>query len=428
MQKLHQSHSGTVPMRHVLLTIVSLLIGIAVLLLGHSLTMTLMTLRAAEEQYPSLQIGLIMAAYFVGYIIGTLYCPALINRIGHIRVFASAAAICCSLVIVQGFWVDPWFWLLARTIYGACMVALYLVVESWLNSRVADVQRGRVFAFYMLVNLVSMASGQQLLRLGDVGQLELFAIAAALFSLSLVPIALTRTPEPEPIDEPEIKLRALCRVSPVGMMGCLISGLAGGTFWTMGPLFGHQIGLEPASVAALMSATILGGAVFQWPIGIYSDRHDRRKLLAVICFAALSVALVSAFSAALPPLLAMAIMFVYGGLYLSAYPLSVAHTNDRATAGDFVTLSSALLLVYGMGATAGPLAAGALMQVFGPYSLPLFYASCWLALGIFVVVQIRKTQAIPVEAQSSFVPLSRTSALALKAQVGEAGGEGGEQK
>lgn len=403
------------PMRHVLLTITSLLIGIAVLLLGHSLTMTLTTLRAAEEQYPSIQIGLIMTAYFVGYIFGTLYCPSLINRIGHIRVFAAAAAICASLIIVQGLWIDPWFWLVARIIYGACMVALYLVVESWLNARANDVQRGRVFAIYMLVNLLAMSFGQQLLLLADIQQLELFAIGAALFSLSLVPIALTRTEEPEPIEVPVVNLRSLYRVSPVGAMSCLISGLVGGTFWTMAPLFGHQIGLDAAAVAALMSATILGGAVFQWPIGIYSDRHDRRKLLSIICFSAAITALISAFSAHMPTALGMAIMFIYGGLYLSAYPLSVAHTNDRASAADFVTLSGALLLVYGIGASVGPLIAGTLMQIFGPYSLPIFYAVSWFCLGIFIMSERKRVKPVPLEQQSHFVVLSRTSTIALQA-------------
>ncbi len=94
-------------MRTEVKNIASLLVATAILLLGHGLAGTLLTLRAADENYPDSQIGLIMSAYFLGYILGTLYCPMVVNRIGHIRAFTVVAAICSSLVILQGLWVNP---------------------------------------------------------------------------------------------------------------------------------------------------------------------------------------------------------------------------------------------------------------------------------------------------------------------------------
>jgi len=397
-----------------LISITSLLLGIGILLIGHGLFGTLLTLRAALEGYSNTMIGIIMAAYFGGYILGTFLAPVLINRIGHIRAFAVTGAIACCLVIFHGLVVNPWVWLMARFIYGACIVGIYLIIESWLNARTSDVWRGRIFAVYMLINLIAMAAGQQLLLVGSVGQLELFAIAAALFSLSLVPLALTPVPEPERLKSLSLDLRQLYQTAPLGMMGCLASGLAGGAFWTLGPLFAHQTGLTDDEVAALMSATILGGALFQWPVGHWSDRVDRRKVLAGMSFGATVFALVTALAPQMPLWYMLIIMFSYGGTYFAIYPLSVAHSNDRATPEQLISIGGSLLLSYGIGATLGPLVGGVLMEFVGPYSLPVFYAACWLMLGLFALHRIRHVAPVAREEVERFRPLLRTSPLAIQ--------------
>ena len=53
-----------------------------------------------------------------------------------------------------------------------------------------------------------------------------------------------------------------------------------GAFRGMTPVFGQVLELGEGQIAMLMSATILGGAVLQWPFGHLSDRSDRRTMLA----------------------------------------------------------------------------------------------------------------------------------------------------
>ena len=154
-----------------------------------------------------------------------------------------------------------------------------MIIESWLNAQATNQIRGRIFAAYMLVNLFFLALGQFLILAGDIADLRLFAISAMLFSLGLVPVAMTRLPEPVPITEVRLDLRKLYRTVPSGFMGSLIAGLLGSAFWGLGPLYALQTGLSREGIAAFMSAGILGGAVLQLPIGHLSDRHDRRRVL-----------------------------------------------------------------------------------------------------------------------------------------------------
>ncbi len=400
--------------RRILFVIFSLLLGIGILLVGHGLAGTLLSLRANFESYSEGLVGLIMSSYFVGYIVGTYQGPRMINRIGHIRMFAIAAAIGGSVMLLHGLWVNPWFWMAMRLVYGIAVVSIYLVIESWLNERCSSELRGRVFAVYMLVNLLTLAAGQHLLDLAAVSELDLFAIAAIFFALSLVPVAWTRLPEPGRVDAPSVDLRLLQRVAPLGMWACLVAGLVGGALFTMGPVYATQSGLSNAQVAGFMSITMIGGAVFQWPVGHWSDQGDRRWVM-------LGIALLGAIFAGLSILLqgvsywAVSVaMFGFGGAYFCLYPLSVAHTNDRADPSQYVTLGSSLLLMYGIGATVGPLLSGMLMQIFGHYSLPVYYMVSLLAFCLAAYLRIRKVEPVPEAECSEFSPLLRTTGVSME--------------
>ena len=400
-------------MRRMLFAIVSLLLGIGVLLVGHGLAGTLLSLRASYEAYSEGLVGLIMSSYFVGYILGTFYSPRMINRIGHIRMFAIAAAVAGSVMLLHGLWVNPWFWMCMRLLYGVAVVTIYLVIESWLNERSSSELRGRVFAVYMLVNLLTLAMGQYLLALAEVGALDLFAVAAVFFALSLVPGAWTRLPEPGRVDAPSVDVRLLHRVAPLGFWACLVAGLVGGALFTMGPVYALQSGLDTTQVAFFMSAALLGGAVFQWPVGHWSDRGDRRRVMLGVTVVAVVFALVSILVRGLPLWATFCVMFGFGGAYFCLYPLSVAHSNDRADPSQYVTLGSSLLMMYGIGATIGPLLAGILMQVLGAYSLPLFYAVCLGAFAIMVAIRMRQVDPVPDAECSEFSPLVRTAGVSM---------------
>jgi MFS family permease len=397
--------------------IVSLLAGIGVLLVGSGLFGTLLALRAGLEGFADQMIGLVMSAYFVGFFAGTFVCPALIRRVGHIRAFAMFAAIAAATVLLHVLIIHPAVWLVLRVLTGACLVGLYTVIESWLNAQTPNTQRGKVFAAYMIVTLLALTLGQALITSADPAGFTLFAIASLLMSMALVPIALTSLVQPTPVTTPRLGLRFLYATSPAAVAGALVSGLVIGAFWGMGPVFAQRIGLDNAGVAALMGATILGGAALQWPIGHLSDRVDRRRVLAGVGAIGGMTALVAAVAANGTTGWLLAAVFVFGGLAFSVYPVSVAHLNDHLQPDQVLEGSSGLLLLHGLGAAVGP----AVVGVLGPRSLLLYYAVTLVALAVFVALRIRHAPPVAMEEHVPFTPMVRTSpeALAMLAEAEE---------
>lgn len=395
-------------------TIPILLAGLGTMLIGVGLLGTLLGIRATLAEFSSFETGVIMAGFYLGYIVGTMFAPGLIRNVGHIRSFTAFAALGSATSLTFGLAVEPWVWLVLRVINGACIIGLYMVVESWLNEQSAGPRRGRIFAAYMTSTLLALGGGQFLLMAGEISDLTLFAFAAILISLGAIPVAVTRVTEPRVDTAVSVRLIQLVRISPLGTVGAFGAGVVNGAFWGMTPVFGQRLALDEGQIALLMSATILGGALLQWPIGHLSDFIDRRLALVLTAFAT-SLAACLGLLGPLQSTLGLSLpAFVYGGLMFSLYGLSVAHANDHLEAGQILGATRGLLLVYGIGAVFGPVLGGAAMGGLGPVGLPAVSLVVTAGLGLFGLFRMTKRSAPPVEEQTDFVPLVRTSPVALE--------------
>jgi MFS family permease len=145
----------------------SLLFGLGALLVGAGLLGTLLPVRAHLEGFSELQIGVVMASYYVGFVGGTALCPWMIRRVGHIRAFTALAAMAIVSILAHSVFISPPAWVLLRATVGVSMIGLYITVESWLNERADRQTRGRILASYEIVAMGSLALGQFLIAAGQ---------------------------------------------------------------------------------------------------------------------------------------------------------------------------------------------------------------------------------------------------------------------
>ena len=246
----------------------------------------------------------------------------------------------------------------------------------------------------MTVVYFGLGASQLLLNLWEPSSFALFGVCSLLMSLSLVPVALTRTPAP-PLPSPQFfGIRRLYEISPLGVAGSVASGVVLGAFYGLGPVFAAGAGLDVAGTARFMTATILGGLVLQWPLGWLSDRFDRRTVISGVCaaIALFGAAMVAGKALSEPVLLAGAVP-VYSGAIFSLSPLCIAHANDYITSDDRVGASGGLMLAYGVGAVAGPLLASAAVMGLGTGGLFALGAAVGLATLLFAFWRMARRTA-----------------------------------
>lgn len=399
---------------HAILSVSSLLLGVIVILAGNGLIGTLLGVRGQMEQISASTLGVIMSGYFMGYLLGTFQVPRMIRRAGHIRSFAALASVASVVVLLHGLYVHAALWFALRAVSGFCIVGLYIVIESWLNERTSNAERGHVFSAYMTSTLIGLGAGQLMLMAGDVSRLELFAVGSVLLSIGLVPVALTRVREPTLTDAHRLGLRKLFRISPLGFVACVCSGLGTGAFWGLGPVFAAEVGLDTRGIAVFMSLTILGGILMLWPMGRLSDRFERRKILALVCALTSCGALLCAIVMGAGADWMLIGGFAYGAFAFSIYSLATAHTSDHLEPEHMLEAISSLQLSWACGAILGPILAGALMQQFAPAALMAFIAVSSAVPAVYALYRMRVRASVPIQDQGEFVPQFATSPAALE--------------
>src|SRR3546814_10756328 len=124
-------------------------------------------------------------------------------------------------------------------------------------------------------------------------------------------------------------------------------------FYGLGAVCARGVGLNTAGTALFMSATILGGVALQWPLGRLSDLVDRLRVIVGTFLATLLVCIgLFEFAEGLYQMMLAGALF--GGTCFALYPLCVAHTHDHLRSTQRVGASSGLILIYSLGAAAGP--------------------------------------------------------------------------
>ena len=390
--------------------VAALLVGVTLLMLGNGLFLTLVPLRADLEGFGAAWIGAIGAAYSVGFVAGCYLVPPLVARVGHIRVYAAIAALGAIVPLLHLLALHPAAWILFRMIIGVCISGLYMVIESWLNGAATRRNRGTVFSAYVAIHLAAVTAGQYLLLLDSPSGSKLFSLATILFALAVIPVCLTRSPSPPLPVKARPDLAKLWRNSQVSVVGCFTNGMANGAVWSLAAVYAKGLGLSLTGIAVFISVAIVGGAAVQYPLGRLSDRlPDRRWLIAAVCAVAAVAGLVLLSAAGLPVLVVYAANFLFGAAAFSIYGFAVAHANDHAEPEDFVEISAGLLVIFGVGAIAGPLVASALMELFGSGFLFLFTAILHGAVALWTFGRTKRRRAIAPEDREDYVPMARTS-------------------
>ncbi len=392
-------------------SILSLLAGTAFLLAGSGLHSLLLPLRGQVEGFSTTALGLLGTAWAAGFVTGCFLAPRLVRRVGHVRSFGAFAASGAIIALLTGMIVSPLVWIVLRVFTGFVMSGAFMVIESWLNERATNENRGTVFGMYMMVTYAAIMGGQMMVAVGDVTTPVLFMATGIFFCLSLIPTAVSTAVTPKPLAEVSLDLKGLYDHSPVAFVGCLLVGVANGAWGTLGAVYGARIGIPTTEIALMMSLTVVAGAVMQLPVGRVSDRTDRRYVMAGAALGAALVALVIFLVAPRNGAFVLAMTAAYGALAYTLYSIAVAHANDHANSENFVKVSSGLLLLYGFGTMIGPLLGAQLMERLRPESLFIATALAHAGLAGYAFMRIRRRAPIPIEERGTFTSLPAERAV-----------------
>ena len=391
--------------------LVPLLMAAGLLLAGNGLFSTLIAVRGAQEGMSAAQIGWMGTTYFIGFLGGCIFVPRLLQAVGHIRTFAALAALASCATLFLVLIIDPYCWMASRFIIGICFSGLFTTIESWLNSGISNKDRGQVMAFYRVLDIVVVSGAQYLMPIFGTDGFTIFGIMTLMICLSLVPVAVGDRSKPKAPELVKFDLKVIWAISPLASLGCVTIGMTNAAFRYVGPLYAETIGLSLSSVATFISLGVIGGAILQYPLGLLSDRYDRRWILIAATLGAVLSGLFISMIAGTDVTLVYVGIFCFGAFSLPLYSLSAAHANDRATPDQYVLLAAGLMFFYGIGASIGPPASSLMLSLYGPSSLFIFTSVVHCSLVAITLWRMRQRQAVPAQHRGPFQMLLRTSPM-----------------
>jgi MFS family permease len=362
--------------------------ALSLLMVGNGLQSSLVGLRADLEGFSTTVTGIVMTGYYLGFLGGAAIVPRIVGAVGHVRVYSGLASMASIALLVYTLFVEPTLWFGMRMVTGFCLAGLYIVAESWLNGVVSNANRGRVLSVYMVIVSGGLAIGQLLLNLADPAGFELFVVASVLVSMAIVPIALAPSNAPVVIPpERGLPFREIFKIVPLGVTGVAVSGISGGAVFGMGAVWAVNSGLGVGRISVFIGLALIGGMLFQWPLGALSDIISRRKvlLLATTGSTACAVALWMIDPSSIWTMVAG---FGFGGFSFPMYSLGVSHANDALATDRLVVASAVLMFSNGAGAALGPASASFTMSALGVDGFWVFLIAVHGIFALFIAYRL----------------------------------------
>ena len=404
----------------------ALFTGFAILATAHGFQGNLLGVRAVIEKFNYFATGALMSSFFVGYFIGANVVPKLVTRVGHIRVFAAFASMASLSALIHAVFVFPSVWIIARFLTGFSMIGIFIIVESWLNDRATNKNRGQVLSLYMFITYFAFATGNVLLNVSSPVKYEPFILISILFSIALVPILLTRRKPPKFKKTASMKIKELYKISPFGSFAMLCLGFIYSAILTLSSVYAISMNLSIFEISVLLILITLAGAVFQWPLGYISDKIDRRKVIIfsgmlaiVFCIFAIlfsgtsisnaftqNLTKFNYFSTALEKGKLFLFITLLAGATLTMFPIILAYVNDNISKDKFVAAGSGLNIIFGLGAMGGPIICSLAMEKFGPNGFFLYIIVFLILMVTFGIYRINKN-VYEENPDSSFTPLPK---------------------
>jgi MFS family permease len=400
-----------------------LLLGVMLLMVGNGIQGSLLGIRGGIEGFSTFQLSMVMSAYFLGFLFGSRVTPEMIRRVGHVRVFAALGSLISAVLVVYPVLPEWTVWAGMRVLVGFCFSGVYITAESWLNNSSTNETRGQALSLYMIVQMIGIIGSQALLNVAEPSGFTLFVIPSVLVSLAFMPILLTTTTAPVFDTTKPLAFKELFEISPLGVIGMLLTGGIFSAMFGMASVWGTLEGLSVRDISIFIGTMYVGGLVLQYPIGWFSDRMDRRKLvlgLAVVGGAVMAVAVLFT-----PPFWGLLIVsLLLGGITNPLYSLLIAHTNDFLSKESMAGASAGLIFMNGLGAIFGPLVTGWIMEQAGPDGFFLFIGILFGVLATYAAWRMTQRAAPAVADTGAFATLAPTASALAVGTMMEQGQEG----
>lgn len=349
---------------------------------GLGVSTPLLAIMLEKQGVSSTMIGLNTAMPALATLVATPFISPLLRKISTNSFLLLCIGMAAFAMPLYYLFPNIGFWFPLRLFMGLAFTGLFVVSEFWINQLASNEERGRLMGIYVTILSAGFALGPIiLLTLGTEGPMP-FVVVSALILMSGIPILFAGSLAPQVTEKPSRGLLAFLTVAPAATLAALVYGATEVNITNMLPIYGLRVGLGEELTILMLAIFTTGNVLFQIPLGILSDKVDRRLIL-LICAA------VGFAGAATLPYTSQNVwvfvpaLFVFGGVVPGLYTVGLALLGERFKGADLAAANAAFVLMFAVGSLGGPPLAGAAMDVWNPHGLAIAMAAI---CGIYLLL------------------------------------------
>ena len=395
-----------------IVSFLALLVSIFFLQLGSSILAPFDALAGLEIGFSNVELGLLGSSHFAGFLIGCWVAPFIMGRVGHIRAFTIFASFSVLGSLMHPIVINPYFWCFLRVLAGISIAGCFTIVEGWLNAKVSNLNRGKVFGSYRFVDHGGAALGSIFIGLLDTEQLLTYNIIGVFLCLCILPLAFTSNIPPTIPKAPTLNIVKAFKLSPLSFVSVFVVGATNPAIRMVGPVYGAERGFSSLEVGVFLSLALIGGVISQIPLGFVADKFDRRWVLIFLSFASLLCCCLISLFGDENFFIFSGFIFLFSFFALPIFSVAAAYANDFSDDTFFIDLAASLIFIYGISAILSPLLVSTLFEIFGSGILFVYIGLIHLSLCIFGFY--RMTIRPSSDTKQPYLIIPRTSLVFLK--------------
>ncbi|GIP02513.1 putative MFS-type transporter YfkF [Paenibacillus lautus] len=310
--------------------------------------------------------GLNAAALYVGSFAMTLVAERLLGWVGFKKLIVSGLVLVMLSLVAFPLIPSVAVWFVLRVLVGIGDSALHYAAQLWVLMMSTVKNRGRSISFYGMSYGLGFSIGPLGIPLLKYGEAVPFLILAVLFLFILL-VVLFKLPnlKPEKSDQgeqqPAGRYLKSYRLAWFALIPAFLYGYMEAGINSNFPVYGLRSGFTLGEISTLLPFVGIGGLLLQLPLGIWSDKFGRKRVLTI-------AGIVGGCSFLLIPVAGtnfwatLLLLTVAGGLVGSFFSLGLAYAADILPRVLLPAANVVASFHFNAGSIAGPNAGGAIME------------------------------------------------------------------
>ncbi|ASB87572.1 MFS transporter [Bacillus sonorensis] len=341
-----------------------------------------------QEGHSAALNGLHATGLYIGVLLASPFMEAPLRRLGFKPLIVIGGIMVgvslFSFTLIQSYIV--WFFL--RLLIGIGDHMLHFSTQTWVTTLSSEKNRGRNISLYGLSFGLGFAAGPFLTPLVEISPSLPFIVSGVFSLMAWLFIFFLKNDFPEKSTSDTRGDNSLKRFFQAFLLGWIaflptfgygfLETALNGNF----PVYALRSGISVEGVSIILPAFAIGSIVFQYPLGILSDKFGRRNVLLVILAIGAGCFFAAGLSDSVP--LVAACFFAAGMAVGSTFSLGISFMADLLPKPLLPAGNLMCGITFSFGSIFGPIAGGWYMQTFENgnlfYLITLVMALIWLGV------------------------------------------------